>query len=35
MNRLTADPLVYAIWLVQQQWHIAGCLQMLGGAGHA
>lgn len=26
------DPLARAIWLVQQRWHIAGCLQMLRGA---
>lgn len=31
MKRLT-DPLARAIWLVQQRWHIAGCLQLLGGA---
>lgn len=31
MKRLT-DPLAKAIWLVQQRWHIAGCLQLLRGA---
>ncbi len=31
MKRLT-DPLSRAIWLVQQRWHIAGCLQLLRGA---
>lgn len=35
MNRLTSDPLAYAIWFVRQRWHIAGCLQLLGGARHA
>ncbi len=29
------DPLERAIWLVQQRWRIAGCLQLLRGAGHA
>jgi hypothetical protein len=27
-----SNPLAYAIWLVQQRWHIAGCLQLLRGA---
>lgn len=31
MKQLT-DPLARAMWLVRQQWHIAGCLQLLGGA---
>lgn len=31
MKRVS-NPLAYAIWLVQQRWHIAGCLQLLRGA---
>lgn len=31
MKRLS-NPLAYAIWLVRQRWHIAGCLQLLRGA---
>ena len=34
MKRFT-DPLAYAIWLVRQRWHIAGCLQLIGSHGHA
>lgn len=26
------DPIARAIWFVRQQWHIAGCLQLLRGA---
>lgn len=29
MKRVS-NPLAYAIWLVQQRWHIAGCLQIIG-----
>lgn len=31
MKHLT-DPTAYAMWLVRQRWHIAGCLQLLRGA---
>lgn len=31
MKRVS-NSLAYAIWLVQQRWHIAGCLQLLRGA---
>ena len=30
-----SNPLAYAIWLVRQRWHIAGCLQLIGGRSHA
>jgi len=30
MKHLT-DPTAYAMWLVRQRWHIAGCLQLLRG----
>lgn len=33
MTRLSG--LALAIWIVQQRWHIAGCLQLLQGGHHA
>lgn len=30
MNRV-ANPIAHAMWLVRQRWHIAGCLQIIGG----
>lgn len=30
MKRVS-NPLAYAIWLVRQRWHIAGCLRLING----